>query len=463
MNTSSTPTTYSLRREIPVEQGYDIVVAGGGPAGCGAAICASRLGAKVLLVEGVGCLGGMGTSSLVSVWLALGDGERTIMGGVMAEILQRMLAIGGFRQGIDFDRSIRTLHGGVSFQPEVLKRLLDEMCVDAGVEIRFFTRVIDADVDDGVVNGVVVNNVEGHSFIKAKAFIDATGDAVLSTLCGVPCWEAGRDSEHIMPPTLCSAHAGIDWSRFRGGDQQAAVFKGIEDGFFTQKDRHVPGLFQSARTTAILNAGHLFGMNAVKCRSLSDGMIQGRKFADEYVRFYRQYMPGCEQMEFVATAGLMGVRESRRIRGEYELNYEDFAARRSFPDQIAVFNASVDIHVYDTSDEQWERYRTEYLEIDRPKAGEVYGLPYGILVPKGWTNLWVAGRCNSSDVKVGGAIRLQTACYMMGQAAGTAAVQHLRTGEPACDLNTAALIDTLRKHDAYLPQQETSRRITRTS
>jgi hypothetical protein len=372
-----------------------------------------------------------------------------------------MYAIGGLHDGVSLEKSLAALHGGIGFQPEVLKRQLDQMCIDAGVEIRFFTRVIDVDAEGPLVNGVVINNVEGTSFVKAKAFVDATGDAVLSTLCGVHCWEAGRDSEHIMPPTLCASVANIDWSRYRGETHQDMVFKAIADGFFTQKDRHVPGIFRSGRTTAIQNAGHVFDMNAVKCRTLTDGIIQGRKFADEYFRFHRQYMAGCEQMELVATAPLMGVRESRRICGEYELNYDDFKSRRFFPDQIAVSNASVDIHVYDASDEQWERYRSEFLEVDRLKKGESYGLPYGILVPKGWTNLWAAGRCNSSDVKLSGAIRLQPACYMMGQAAGTAAVQHLRTGQPACDLDTSQLVETLRENGAYLPQKETSRKMTR--
>jgi hypothetical protein len=190
-------------------------------------------------------------------------------------------------------------------------------------------------------------------------------------------------------------------------------------------------------------------------------MIHGRELADEYVRFFRKYLPGCEQMEFVATASLLGVRESRRIVGEYELNYADFTARRSFPDQICAYNKSVDIHVHDCSDEEWERYTTEYITRDRTAAGEYYGLPYGILVPRGWTNLWVAGRCNSSDIKVHGAIRDQPACFMMGQAAGTAAVQAMKTGQPACDLDTEMLITSLREAGAYLPQKSISCKMTR--
>ena len=407
----------------------------------------------------------MGTSALVSAWSDLADGERMIVGGIMGELLETMYERGNFRPNIDTNQWRKRLHGGVGFNAEGLKRLLDELCVKTGVEIRFFTRLIDVDCDAArsVVNGVLINNIEGTRYIKARAFIDATGDAVLTHLCGAPCREAGRDTEHIMAPTLCANQAGIQTDAFRYEDQQAAVFKGIAEGFFSQNDRHVPGLFINGRTTAIMNAGHLFGTNALKCRSLSDGMIRGRLLAEEYTRFFRKYLKGCENMEFVGTGSLLGVRESRRIVGEYELGYADFQERRCFSDQIAAYNKSVDIHVYDCSDEQWQRYSSEFLKCDRPGAGEYYGIPYGILVPKGWRNLWVAGRCNSSDIKVHGAIRDQPACFLMGQAAGTAAVQSMKTGQPGCDLDTAALVETLRKAGAYLPQKTLCSKMTRGS
>lgn len=452
---------FSFQRNIPVEDGYDVIVAGGGPGGCGAAICAARQGARVLLVESTGCLGGMGTSAMVSAWSDLADGERMIVGGFMGELVETMYARGFYRPGIDPAWWRRNLHGGFGYSTEGLKLLLDELCAKSGVEVRFFTRVIDADVSGFRVNGVVTNNVEGHRFIKAATFIDATGDAVLSDLCGAAYREAGRDTDHIMAPTLCSSHAGIDTEKMKYGDQQAAVFKAIEDKFFSQPDRHVPGLFVTGKSTAIMNAGHLFGTNAVKCRSLSDAMVRGRQLAWEYARFFQSYLPACTDMQMVATASLLGVRESRRIVGEYELNYEDFRSRRSFPDQIGIYNKSVDIHVHDCSDAEWERYRAEFEKNDRPRAGEHYGIPYGILVPRGWENLWVAGRCNSSDVKVHGAIRDQPACFMMGEAAGTAAVQAIRTGQPACDLDTRQLVETLRKSGGYLPQAQLSARMTR--
>ncbi len=458
---SSPMNTYTFQRKIPVEEGYDVVVAGGGPGGCGAAICAARLGARVLLVESTGCLGGMGTSAMVSAWSDLADGERMIVGGFVAELVETMYERGFYRPGIDPAWWRKNLHGGFGYNTEGLKLLLDELCLQARVEIRFFTKVIDADASGFRVNGVVTNNIEGHSYIKAKAFVDATGDAVLSDLCGAAYREAGRDTDHIMAPTLCSSHANIDTETMKYGDQQAAVFKAIGDNFFSQPDRHVPGLFVTGKSTAIMNAGHLFGTNAVKCRSLSDAMIRGRQFAREYARFFREYLPACKDMELVATASLLGVRESRRIVGEYELNYEDFRARRSFPDQIGIYNKSVDIHVHDCSDAEWERYLAEFEKNDRPGAGEHYGIPYGILVPRGWENLWVAGRCNSSDVKVHGAIRDQPACFMMGEAAGTAAVQSIRTGQPACGLDTRQLVETLRNAGGYLPQGILSASMTR--
>ena len=157
----------------------------------------------------------------------------------------------------------------------------------------------------------------------------------------------------------------------------------------------------------------------------------------------------------------MGVRESRRIVGEYELNFDDYISKREFPDQIAIFNKAVDIHAYNDSLEEFNRFLQEYQDTGRLKPGDQFGIPYSILVPKGWSNLWVAGRCSSSDIKVHGSIRVQPAASMMGQAAGTAAVQSIKTGQPAYDLDTQLLVTTLREWDAYLPQDSLSKEMTR--
>lgn len=163
--TGTTTDTYQLIRRIPVDEGYDAVVAGGGLAGSAAAVCAARLGARTLLVEATGCLGGMGTSGLVA-----------------------------------------------SFEPEALKRALDDFVVQAGVEVRFFTRMIDAEVEGRTVRGVVLSNVEGYRFVPAKAFVDCTGEATLGALCDAECKVVLRDIDTVAPSTLCSLYPGVNWS-----------------------------------------------------------------------------------------------------------------------------------------------------------------------------------------------------------------------------------------------------------
>ena len=455
--------TYRLARDIPVEAGYDLVVAGGGPAGTAAAVCAARLGAKVLLLEATGCLGGMGTSGLVTAFNPMADGQRMLVGGLMREIVTTMHHRGFLAPQVTADFYGKRFHCWTPFRVEGYKLVLDELVAAAGVEVRFFTRLVDVDIDAGkrVVRGVIAQNIEGFRYLRAKTFVDATGDAVLADLCGAPCREAGRDTANIMPPTLCSITGTIDWSRAGRANQQTLVEKAIADGQFSSKDRHLPGLFQVGDSLGMLNAGHLFKMNALQCRSLSDGVMKGRRLAQEFLAFYRKYVPGCENMELAITGSLVGVRESRRIVGEYELCFDDFSARRQFPDQIAVFNNSVDIHVYDDSEAEYQRYYKEFTQLGRLKPGERYGIPYGILVPRGWRNLWVAGRCNSSDDRLSGTIRVQPAASMMGQAVGTAAVQSIATGQPACDLDTRQLVETLRHAGAYLPQEKLSPTMTR--
>ena len=433
--------TYQLNRTIPVEEGYDLVVAGGGPAGAAAAICAGRMGAKVLLIEATGCLGGMGTSGLVTAFDPMADGEKSLVGGFMREVVETLYQRGFLQRGIDPDSWRKNYHCWTPFN--------------------VFTREIDADANASArtVNGIVLNNIEGYRFISAKAFVDCTGDAVLADLCGCDCREAGRDTPRIMPATLPSLFAGIDWSKWQ--DQHTCLRRALADGHFTQYDRQFPGMSKVGHSTGYLNGGHLFNLNALRCESLSQGVMLGRRLAQEYLAFFRKYVPGCEAIEHVTTASLIGVRESRRIVGEYELTEKDYYARRQFPDQIGVFNKAIDIHAYDTSDAEYERVTMEYEKTGRLNPGECFGIPYGVIVPKGWRNLWVAGRCVSSDVGVHGSIRVQPSCSMMGQAAGTAAVQSIRRDQAACELDTAELVAALREHGATLPQEHLSSEMTR--
>ena len=203
---------YALKRAVPVDEPYELVVAGGGPAGASAAVCAARLGAKVLLVEATGCLGGMGTSGLVTAFDPMADGQRMLVGGLMLEIVESLYQRGSLGPHVTPEFWRKRFHCWTPFQPEGLKLLWDELVVQSGVEVRFFTRLIDADADaaNRSIRGVILHNIEGYRYVPAKMFIDATGDAVLADLCGAPYREAGRDAPEAMPPTLCSLCAGVD-------------------------------------------------------------------------------------------------------------------------------------------------------------------------------------------------------------------------------------------------------------
>jgi FAD dependent oxidoreductase len=467
--------TFAYARQIPVDSSYDVLVAGGGPAGTAAAVCAARLGARVLLAESTGCLGGMGTSGLVTTFGPMADGKETLVGGFTRELIETLYARGFLGPDVIPDYWTKHLNHWIPFKPEGLKRLLDEFAVNAGVDVRFFTRVIDADVEGRKVRGAIISGVDGQRYVRAKAFIDATGDATLADRCGAACVVALRDSDTVAPSTLCSLYAGIDWNDpaygagFQGTDEmklkvrKVILPKAIADGHFSQEDRFMPGMNKIGQTLGALNGGHVFGLNGLDSRSLSEGMIFGRKLALEYTEFFRKYVPGCANIEHVTTAPVMGVRDTRRIVGEFELTITDFLSRRQFPDQVAVYNRPTDNHPTNTSKEEYERFVRDFEKEGKLGAGDFVGIPYGILVPRGWENLWVAGRCHSSDSKVHGSIRAQSAAYLMGEAVATAAKQSIDTGQPACDLDTARLVETLRAKGGRLPQATLSKTMTRSS
>ncbi|NMA21432.1 MAG: FAD-dependent oxidoreductase [Lentisphaerae bacterium] len=454
--------TYNFNRDIPEEEGYDIIVAGGGPGDYAAAISAARAGARVLLVESQGCLGGMGTGGLVLEWGSYGRYTMKMVGGFAAELRDLMEERGfAFQPKKEPDPITHV----VSIDPEGLKLVLDELMAKEKVEVRFFTQVIDVDREHDVfhVNGVVINNVEGLRYIKAKAFIDGTGDAIVAKLCNAPCFEP----EDPMPPTMMAMVNGIDWAPMELEDcglivnQRPVIDKAIEDGFFTQPDRHVPGIFQSFEHLGNMNAGHVFNMSSLNCRSLSDGMVTGRQQVQEYLRFYQTYFKEFANIRLISTANLMGVRDSRRIKGEYWLTVEDYLAQKHFPDQIAINANRIDLHVRNTSEEEYKRFSSAFFDTEPFQDGEYYGIPYGTLVPKDSLNLWVAGRSLSCDTQSHAAQRSQIYCMLYGQAAGTAAAQVVATGQTANNLNTKTLIESLRAQNCILPQAKLSEEMTR--
>lgn len=451
---------YTWTRELPVESGYDVAVAGGGPAGVAAALSAARNGARTVLIESLGSLGGLSTNGLVCILDTTCDGNRIITGGIMLEILNAMFERGLFDPIYKRERFVTHLCTYTPFDGEGLKRLLDDLCEQSGVEVRFFQTIVDVITDKRngktYVDGIVVNTVEGLKLLKANTYIDTTGEGSLSAMCGMefeaPMTEKNPDA---MGATLCAEFGGIDWdgSETRDGRfvlQKQAIRRGQEEGMFTYNEEMVPGLAKNGFHTGNVNAGHVFRLDPLSATCMSESMKLGRRIIWEYAQCFKKYIPGCENIKVSATGTLMGVRESRRIIGEYVLTIDDFFARRKFPDQIGIYSKSVDIHPYSTSKEEYERFVAENTKTMRYDVGDTYGIPYGVIVPKGAQNLWVAGRCASCDRKMHGSLRVQPVAYVMGQAAGTAAAMASRGNCTAMDVDVRKLREILKNQKAVV-------------
>ncbi|KKL93401.1 hypothetical protein LCGC14_1875050, partial [marine sediment metagenome] len=332
-------------REIPVRHEVDVFVAGGGPAGVAAAVAAARQGAKVFLAEGHSCLGGMGTAGLVPAFMRMGDGVNLLAAGVGSEIVDRLITAGGSAEGRK-DPGIESI-GSISIHPEVLKRVYDEMVTEAKVKFAFHTNLIAVEAEGGRVVTAVCAAKSGLFAITAGIYVDATGDGDLAVWAGAP-FEKGDEQGRMMPGTLCSLWANVDWDAVRAGDLGAGnkrIEEAFADGVLTQEDRHLPGMWRLPGTLGGGNIGHAFGVDGTDERSLTEALVWGRKLVLEYDRYYREYLKGFEKMELTATGSLLGLRETRRIMGDYVLNLEDFKSRAVFDDEIGRYSYPVDIHV----------------------------------------------------------------------------------------------------------------------
>ncbi|MCD6291475.1 MAG: FAD-dependent oxidoreductase [Anaerolineae bacterium] len=446
--------TIDYQVSMPLSGGYDVIVVGGGVSGVAASIAAARMGRKTLLVEQFGSLGGTGTNGLVNAFNPFSDGVRTLIGGIGLEVVQRAYERGILAPHVTPETWKTGYMKWIPFQNEGMKVLLDEMVQEAGVELRFFTTMIDVLMDGRRIDGLILHGREGLSAVRGRYFVDCTGDAHLTALAGFP-YEVGDEQGRTMPPTLCSHLINIDadaYLAFReSGAWEETLERALEEGAFTVWDKHVPGVILMGENYGFLNAGHVFGVVGLSSEDLTRGMIRGRQLAQEFVAFYRKYVPGFEKVVHMSTAPVLGIRESRRIVGEYILSIDDFLARRSFPDEIGRYNNPIDIHIMSPDPEAYEAYASMYEKRYRLPPGESYGIPYRSLIPKGSQNLLVAGRCISTDRLVQGSTRVMPCCFVTGHAAGAAAALCQEEEAPPLALDAGLLRQTLRGQGAYIP------------
>lgn len=437
---------FHFAQDVPVKYDVDVFVAGGGPSGIAAGVTAARQGARVFLAEGAACFGGMGTAAGLPMFCSPTDGVNVTSAGFGTDLYDRLIAAGGTAPET---RGKPVGSFGFFYNPEILKRVYDDLAVDSGLRFSFQTQFLEVAAADGVVQHAICAAKSGLFAVKAKVFIDATGDGDLCARAGAP-FEKGDARGEMQPPTLLSLWADIDWTKSAVWQQEKELPRAFVDKVFAIEDRHLPGMIPIGPHTAWGNIGHLFGTDGTDETSLTAALLRGRKLLLEYERFYRAYLAGYERMQLLGTGALLGVRETRRIMGDYVLNLADFKRRAVFADEIGRFSYPVDLHATRPDREDFEKFAQAFAEL-RYKDGESYGIPYRTLLPRGLENVLVAGRCVSCDRYIQGSLRVMPACFITGQAAGMAAsLAAAADGRPR-RVNVATLQARLAAMGAYLP------------
>ncbi len=452
-------------KELPVMGFYDVIVIGGGVAGCGAAMAAGKRGMKTLILETFTALGGLTTLGLVNIPL-------DFVSGLGKEMFQELEAVKGlWHRNTD---------------PEKHKLVLDRMIRKYNVEVLFHSQVIDSIVDGDAIVGVVIQTKTGPKAIMGKQFIDASGDSDAAYYAGAET-VSGRPKDGMSQG--CSLEfilSGVDWDRYVTSPQKAddpkwlkAIRRGLESGALPYEVdnhlnwiTHLPGRPEHCGQDEVsICFSHSRNCYPIDTHDLTRMYFEGREQANFLAKFIKENIDGFQNSWLSSTGALMGVRESRRIVGEYVLTASDIAHLRKFDDVIAMSTHGYDIHNYEgPGNVKWAAMeingKTQYVICNaggwgsttpppggaplvdcngRPgdeaefEPGGYYDIPYRALVPKKLDNLLAAGRNLSSDVEAQSGARLIMCCFSMGEAAGTAAALCVKKGIRPRDLDRVEL------------------------
>lgn len=428
--------TYTEKEKVvEVIAETDVLVVGGGPAGIGAAIGAARTGASVMITEAMGSFGGMWTNGLVITLAGFNNWLRPYqrcVKGVMGEWISRAEKRGGAENNRSWV---------LNSDPEIMKVTADEMLLENKIRCLLHTWMADAIVEDGMITGILVENVDGRKAILAKQVVDCTGNGDVFARAGAPF----ALSAELQPMTLPFYFAEVENSGKIPFEEELVVPFGPEPGFlkepllseYTSRRRDVdmdreklrnaygkgelpnfggPWFGGMRKNYPWVNTTRVYG-SAVNAEELTAAEIEARKNAHEIADYYKRECDGFQNSWLMRTAATIGIRETRRLDGMYTLTKEDIISNRKFDDSIALGCWPIDVHPPKGKSGMHEMY------VPLP-----YQIPFRALLPRKIENLLVAGRCISTEREAMGTIRVGATCGAIGHAAGVAAALSAKSG-----------------------------------
>lgn len=439
----------------------DVVIVGGGPAGIAAAIAAGRQGAKTVLIERYGFVGGMSTAAMVYPWMTFHtDSGEQVIKGIAQEIVDRLQERGGspghLRDTVGFVRTLTPYH------PEIYQVVAADMLREAGVTLLLHSFVDGVEVRDGFIDAVYVTNKSGRTLVSGRVFVDTSGDADVAKLSGAETLQ-GRDGDNqSQPMTMKFRMRGVDLAKIKAymiqhpeefysktpiSELSDLPLTGVSGFYSLWKKSGVPInrdqvlLFAGpADDEVLINCTRVQGLDATSAEDLTLAEQEGRKQVLLMAEFLQRDVPGFERASISAVAPQIGIRESRRIVGRYLLTKDDVVQGQKFDDVIARSGYPIDIH-----DPSGKGVTASFISGDG-----AYDIPYGCLLSRNMPNLLAAGRCISTSHEALATTRLTPSCMATGQAAGTAAALAAKTGVKPSELDIALLQQELRKENAAI-------------
>lgn len=418
---------------------FDVAVCGGGPAGFIAAISAARNGAKTILIERYGFLGGMATLSHVSPITTFSKKGERIIGGIPLEFAKEMEKLNGA------DTSYQS--GRVPFDTEIYKLVAQRMTLNSGVTLLLHSYVSGCTLDNNRLDTVIVHNKSGEQRIKARYFIDCTGDADLAHMAGFPC-RTGGDGEELQPMTLWFRLGGVDTDKLENMEMRFEHIRSVntrirEKLIALGAEKEIPKfggpwiLTTLRKGEATINMSRFAG-DGTDALSITHAECVLREDVFKLVDLLVAYFPEFKNAYIMDTGTQVGVRETRRIEGLYEMTVDDILNAKDFPDTVAKGGHHIDIHKADSRAQ------------DLRRVEEAYNIPYRSMIPKSSDNLLVAGRSISVSRDAFASVRVQATCMALGQASGTASALCCQKGLPVHELDGSELKSILKDQGAIV-------------